>query len=117
MLTDPQSITIATIATSLPAVRIEATKTVYQSAAGDKRLIVSYDDKTKNATRYLIRYEEDAVSADPISAVNAKKTLACYMVIEQPAFGFTDARVDEVMAGLKALVDSTLLLKVLGNQH
>jgi len=117
MLSDPQSITIATIATSLPAVRIEATKTTYQSADGKQRLIISYDDKGKASTRYLIRYEEDAIAADPISAVNAKKTLAAYMVIDQPAFGFTDARVDEVMAGLKLLADSTFLLKVLGNQH
>lgn len=116
MFSDPQAITINLVTHSLPAVRREATKTTYQYADGTQRLILSYDDKGGKSTRYLVRYEEDAISADPISAVNAKKTLAVYFVIEQPAFGFTDARVDYVIAGLKLWLDSTNTLKVLGNE-
>lgn len=115
-LADPQSITINAVATSLPLVRREATKATYQSAAGDQRLIVSYDDKGGKSTRYLIRYEEDAIAADPITGANVRKVLAYYWVIEQPTFGFTDARVSLVSTGFKALVDATLLGKVLGNE-
>lgn len=117
MLADPQSVTVNSIAISLPATRIESTKTTYSSADGNNRLIVSFDDAKKDKTRYLLRFEEDAIAAHPITGANVKQTLAAYIVIEQPTVGFTDARVLFVLAGMFSWADATLLGKVLGNQH
>jgi hypothetical protein len=115
VLADPQTITIDGVAVSLPRIKIEGTKTTYQSADGLHRLIVSYTD-AKGNTRYLVRYEEDAVSSDPISAVNKKVSADVYLVIDQPSFGIDDTRVAKICAGLFSLLDATMLGKVLGNQ-
>lgn len=116
MLSDPQTLTIDGISTDLPSISVSPTETLYQSSDGKLRLRVSYTtDKAK--TRYLVRVEEDAISADPISAVNAKKTCAVYVVIDQPLFGFADTRVRDITVSLKDWLTSANILKVLGNQH
>ncbi|DAD51345.1 coat protein [ssRNA phage Esthiorhiza.3_6] len=115
MLNDPITINISAVDIVMPRTRTEPTKSVYRSADGLHRLVVSYSEN-KGSTRYLLRYEEDAVAADPISAANKQVSSALYLVIDQPTFGIEDARVAAQWAGFKSLVDATLLGKVLGNQ-
>jgi len=119
MLADPQTITINSVAIGMPLINNQGTSSLYQSADGTSRLRVSFTPG-KGSTRYLIRYEEDAISADPISAVNKKVTASIYLVIEQPSFGISDARIVLIMAGLKTLLATTsngFVEKVLANEH
>jgi len=119
MLTDPQTITIDGTAISMPLVSSQGTTSLYRSADGLHRLKVSYTE-SKNNTRYLLRYEEDAVAADPISSLNQKVTAAVYLVIDQPTFGIDDARLVKVITGMKTWLNTgsgLLVERVLGNEH
>jgi hypothetical protein len=115
MLSEPITANISAVDIVMPRVKIEPNKSTYQSQDGLHRLIVGYTEN-RGSTRFLIRYEEDAVSADPISAANKKVTAAVYLVIDQPSFGIDDTRVGAIVTGFKALLDTSFIGKVLGNQ-
>lgn len=115
MLSDPQTISVSAIAIPMPKVKIEGSKTTYQSADGLHRLIIQSTESKAN-TRYLVRFEEDVVSPDPISSVNKKVTLSMYLVVDQPAFGIDDTRAAAIWAGFTGLVTSSLLTKILGGE-
>jgi hypothetical protein len=118
-LADPQTITIDGVAISFALISTNGNSSLYQSADGAKRLRVSWT-KTPGRTRYLMRYEEDAISADPISAVNKKVTASLYFVVDQPDFGIDDARVVKIVTGMKTWLATSsggLVEKVLGNEH
>jgi len=119
MLPDPQVVTINSIAISMPLVSSQATSSLYQSADGLSRLRISWT-ANKGSTRYLVRYEEDAIAADPITAVNKKVTASIYIVFEQPSFGISDARMILITAGLKTLLNTGAGLfveRILSNEH
>jgi len=119
MLADPQTITIDGTAISLALVSQQGTTSLYRSADGLHRLKVAYTETNKN-TRYLVRYEEDAVAADPISTVNQKVTGVVQLVLDQPAFGIDDARFVKIVTGLKTLLATTgggFVERVLSNEH
>jgi len=119
MLPDPQVITIDGVAISMPLVKVQGTESFYQSADGLSRLRISYT-VNKFSTRYLVHYEEDAVAADPITAVNKKVTIREYYVIDQPTFGISDAKAVKIVAGMKTLLNTgsgLFVERVLGNEH
>lgn len=125
MFTDPLTVTIDGVAISLariqesPGSKGQGPFSLYRNADGTKRLKIGFTEGSTN-TRYLIRYEEDAVSADPISAVNKRVTAVFQTTIDQPSFGITDARVVNIVAGMKTLMATTsgaFVERVLGNEH
>jgi len=119
MLSDPQTITIDGVAISLALVSSQGSKSLYQSADGLNRLRVEWT-KQNGKTRYLYSFQEDAVSADPISEINKKVTVTINWTIDQPDFGISDARIVKIIAGLKTHYNTgtgALVERILGNEH
>ncbi len=91
MLSDPQSLTINAVATSLPAVSRSSNSSVYQKDDGTVRLTIQHSyQKTRN--RRLIQIDQKKISADPlVAAQNLEYKLKVYMVIDEPVSGFSVA--------------------------
>lgn len=114
--TDPQSVTINTVATSLPRISTGDTKSMYSSADENKVLTISHQPSATRQ-RHMIRLDSRVVAADPISAVNVQQSLGVYLVIDQPNFGFADADINYVVQALSAWLSAANVLKVLGREH
>lgn len=115
-LADPQTVTIDSVPYTCNRVETEKTKSVYQTTDENLKLTVSHQE-SKSRTRRMIRLDQRVVAADPLTSENEYKGLGIYMVIDEPEFGFDDADIADIAAGLQALCDSTFLGKVLGAQH
>jgi hypothetical protein len=115
MLADPQSVTINSVATSMARTQQGATTNVYTSADGLTTLTTK---QNKSATRFRREYRvsQTKVAADPISAVNKQVGFSVYFVVDEPTFGFTDAEIGYVIAGMKTAFDSTLWGKILAGE-
>lgn len=118
MLTDPQSLTINAVATSVPAVTRGNNSSTYQSADGNTKFLVSHNYAKR--TRRTVRVDLSKIAADPlISAQSIKYSMSAYLVVDVPVTGYTATEakyaVDALTAWLTASSGANLI-KVLGGE-
>lgn len=114
MFTDPQSITVNGNAKSMPKVEQDGKKSIYNSADGNFKMTISHQIVAGGRVRSMVRVDQRAVVADPLTAVNDYETLACYLVIDRPEEGFSATEVNYLVAALEGWIDSTSIGKVFG---
>jgi len=51
-----------------------------------------------------------------LTSVNDYETLGVYLVVDRPDYGYTQAQVDYVIAGLKTWLDTTASGKLFGQE-
>lgn len=104
-LTDPQSITIAGVAVSLPRVSSSGSSSVYQSADGNTKLTVT--SSTGRRYRRTARLEHKKIAGDPlVPATNTTFSMSCYVTYDVPPVGYTVAQQKEVGDGLTSWLAS-----------
>lgn len=113
MLTDPQSVTVNSVAISLPKTANGPTQNVYTSADGNTAMTTK-QNVTASRFRREVRLSQKKIAADPISAVNTEKSVSVYLVVDEPKTGFTDTEIGYLIDALKAWLTSTNYNKVLG---
>lgn len=119
MFTDPQTVTISTVANNLP--RIPAGNENggrFRSADGSLELVVSHTATRRE--RSVVRLNRNKVGADPLDSTKQKAySVSYYLVVDAPlnGVGFTDAEQEADIKGLLALVNSSgWALKFLGKE-
>lgn len=115
MLTDPQSVTINSVATSLPKTNVGQTTNVYTSADGVTAMTTK-QNSTASRFRREIRLSQHKVAADPISGLNKDLGVSVYFVIDEPKSGFSDTEIGYLIDALKTWLSSANYLKVLGGE-
>jgi len=89
MLSDPQSVTINAVATSLPGTSRGSNASTYTKDDGNVKLSISHTYTSKR-NRRMVRLDQRKIAADPlISAQNIEYKLGVYLVIDEPVTGFT----------------------------
>lgn len=92
--TDPQSVTIAGTASSLPRISSTGSSSRYANADESIVLTISHSGTAKRKRR-LVRLDVTKITSDPyVPAQNTRVSNSVYLVIDQPLAGFTPA--DEV---------------------
>lgn len=112
---DPQSITVNSVAKSMPRISTEATRSVYQKAEEDFKMTISHQ-VARDRTRHMVRVDQRVVATDPLTAANEYKVLGVYVVIDEPEYGFTDTEIDYLVQALKGWATTANVLKVLGSE-
>lgn len=112
---DPQTITINTVAKTCARIKSDGQKSIYRTADEEVTLTLSHQE-SKNRTRHMVRADQRVVAADPLTAVNDYKSTGVYLVIDEPEFGFTDAQIDYVVQALKTWLSTANVLKILGGE-
>lgn len=115
MLTDPQVITLNTVAKTLPRIKSDGTSSLYQLSDETLKLLVSHQ-LSKQRIRSMSRVDQRAIVADPITAVNDWETLTVYTVIERPQVGFALAAVQQLVAAHQAWLTASIVEGMYGNQ-
>jgi hypothetical protein len=115
MLSDPQTITVATVARVMPRTESDGTSSIYTSADGNWTLTIAHK-VSKGRVRSLARLDQRAVVADPLTAQNDYQVLSEYYVIERPEYGFSSTNVSDHATGFKAWLDTTMIGKLYGRE-
>lgn len=116
-LTDPQSITINGVTTSLPRVTSGNYSASYSSADGN--IVQRISHVLGRRSRRMIRVDHRKVAADPFTSANVEVSMSCYMVIDVPKSGYSVAEQKQVVDGLIANLTATsgaLTTKLLGGE-
>lgn len=117
MFTDPQTLTVNGVATTLPRTGSEnPTRTgSFKTADGTFEFTVS-QNKTANRFRREVRLTQKLVAPDPISAVNKEVSASCIIVIDEPRWGFTDVQLGHLSSALVAWFTAARRDQLLGGE-
>lgn len=117
-LADPQSVTINSVAVSLPRTGQGLNSGTFTSNDGNVVETVSHQIGKRN--RHLIRIDHRKVAADPFqSSINAQYSMSAYIVIDVPPVGYTVAEAKQVVDGFVAQINASsgaLITKVIGGE-
>lgn len=116
MFADPQSITVAGAAKSMPRVESTGKTSTYQIGDLTFTMKISHAAAAGNRVRSMVRVDQRAIVPDPLTAVNDYETLGVYLVIDRPQAGFTQTQVNDLITGLKTWLDSTAVGKLYGQE-
>lgn len=117
-LSDPQSIKINGVTTSLPRVDTGNHSSEYASEDG----LITYKLSTveNRRKRQVIRVDVEKVTSDPfIPAQNTTVSMSFYMVFDRPAAGYTNTEALNIAKGLIEAASATeyaILKKLLGGE-
>lgn len=118
MLADPQSVTVGGSTISIPRVGVDKSSADYQSADGNTQLRVA--QTTNSTTRStVISLKTNKIAADPVTAVNSRKSQIITITARGPIDGFTITEIKDQLVGLaNALTASSaaLAIKVLSGE-
>ena len=115
MFTDPQSITVNTVAKSCPRTTVGDLNCTYKEATGEFQLRISHQETSKRIRR-MVRIDQKKVAADPLTAVNAYQTAGVYLVIDEPITGFSDAELGYLVTALKDWATTGNIAKVVASE-
>lgn len=116
MLTDPQSITYATVGKTLPAIGRSDEKSVYKLNDGTSAFELSILHQFKRRNRVVARLQRDATSQDPlVPAQNILASATVTLTMDFPSVGYTQSDVQSLAKALRDwAVDATLLKMING---
>lgn len=115
MFTDPQTVTVNAVAKVMPRVLIDGLSSTYQLADETFKLKISHQ-KSNKRVRSMVRIDQRAIVADPLTAENDYETLGFYVVVDRPEVGFTSAQVEQIAAGLMAWLTAPTIAKLVGQE-
>lgn len=119
MLSDPQTVTVNSVAKSMPRVETQGQTTTYRKDDETYELTISHQrvgSKTGQRIRTMAKLVRKDVVADPLTAVNDYENLVVYTVIDRPVAGFSSTTVQQVIAGFQAWLDGTMVGKLYGQE-
>lgn len=115
--TDPQVVTINSIAISMPRIESAGTSSKYRAADMNTTLQLSHQLTSKKRARRQVKLDVRQIVADPLTAVNDYEAASVYLVVDEPEYGFTDAEMTLTIQGFLAWFTSGNIAKVLGSEH
>jgi len=115
---DPQSVTVNAVAQSLPRVSTGANSSVYQKDDATYKLTHSHQYGKRN--RHTTRLDNRKVAPDVFTSDNVAYSMSCYLVIDAPITGFTNAELKQIVDGLTAYLTASSganVTKLLGGEN
>lgn len=118
MFSDPQSLTINSIATSLPRTSSGVNTGGFTKDDGNVKMTISHQLGKRN--RRIVRVDYRKTAADPLATgYNKEYSMSTYILVDAPAVGFTIAEQKYVVDALTAFLTASSganVTKVLGGE-
>jgi hypothetical protein len=118
-LTDPEVITVNAVAKSMPRILSNGQQSTYQMSDQTFSLNIKhtpFKSGGKSRVKSLAAFTQRAIVADPLTAVNDYENVTVSFQIDRPDAGFTATQVDQMVAGLKTWLDTTMVTKLYGRE-
>lgn len=102
---DPQSVTINAVAQTLARTGSGINSGAFSKDDGTVKLAVSHAYNKR--TRRVLRLDHKKIAADPFSGENTEFSMGCYLVVDQPIVGYTNAELKQVIDGFVAYLTAS----------
>lgn len=118
MFTDPQSITINGVASTLNKISSGDMNSTYRSADETVQLRISHR-AAKNRVRRMARIDQTIIATDPLTTEQDYQSAGVYIVVDEPRVGFSDTQLQYVVSALIAWLTASTnanTTKLLGSE-
>jgi hypothetical protein len=119
MYTDPQTVTINSVAQTLPRISSAVNSGTFQKDDTTVKLDISHQYGKRN--RRLVKLTHSKIAADPlISSTNIRYSMSVNLVVDVPTTGYTVAEAKQVVDGLTAWLTASSganATKLLGGEN
>lgn len=103
---DPQTVTINTVANTLPRISSGVNSGAFQKDDTTVKLSVSHTYGSR--TRRVLRLDHSKIAADPLMAsVNVRLNMAAYLVVDEPSTGYTVTEAKQIVDALVAYLSAS----------
>jgi len=104
---DPQSVTINSVAQTLPRISSGVNAGVFQKDDTTVKLSVNHSYGVQR-TRRVIRLDHSKIAADPLmGSVNIRLGMSAYLVVDTPVTGYTVAEAKQIVDALTAYLTAS----------
>lgn len=114
MFSDPQEVTVDSVAKSLPAIARGSNASEYMEADGEHQLNISSTYAKRD--RSVVKLTHVTTAADPLSAETVNVSTSVYLVVDRAKFGYTITELDDLVQALTLWLTSANVAKVLGGE-
>lgn len=118
MFSDPQSVTINSVANSLPRTSSGTNSGVFTKDDGLVKLSISHTLGRRN--RRVVKLDHAKIAADPLLAgVNVKASMTVHLVVDSPETGYTLAEAKQIVDALTGYLTASSganVTKILGGE-
>jgi hypothetical protein len=116
MFSEPISITVNSVAQSMPRTSNVGQKSTYEKADATFNLTIEHVLTKSQRIRSVARFEQRSIVPDPLTAVNDWENMAVTLVIDRPLIGFTSAQQDQLLTGFRAWLVTATSDKLYGRE-
>jgi len=116
MFSDPLTLTVNSVAKTLPRILIDGPKATYQMADQTFTMSISHQVGKDKRIRSVLRVEQKAIVTNPVDSSNDYDTLVYYFVIDRPSFGFSITQVEQLVAAVQAFTTTGVVDKLFGQE-
>lgn len=119
MFSDPQTITINSVAKVLARVETNGRQSIYQNSDQTYTLTISHrftKSKGRERVSSVARLDQRALVTDPVTSVTDYDTMSEWHVFERPVYGFTVTQMQQQAAGFFSFLDATVIAKIFGGE-
>lgn len=118
MFSDPQSVTISSVAQSLPRVSEGDRTATYTKDDESVSLTIGHASTNRGRVRHSVRVDFQKVTPDPfVTTTNRKVSCSAYLVIDEPDDGtYSNAELLANTKGLLGWLSDANVTKVIANE-
>lgn len=117
MFADPQSVTYATVAKSLPAISRGETQSVYRGDDSGVTFTFTLGHQFKARNRVFARLQRDAYASDPLTPANSVlASMTCTLTMDFPKVGVLASDVQALAKALHDWATDANLLKMVNGE-
>lgn len=118
MFVDPQSVTVATVAHSLPRVTVGDHTASYTKDDETITLTISHLASRNGRTRRMVRLDTSKIATDPfVSGTSRQVSASQYLVVDEPADGaYTNTELLDNVKGLLGWLTDANVAKLLAGE-
>jgi hypothetical protein len=114
MFTEPQTVTVATVAKPLPRVSFGDRKGIFEDSNGNR---LSFSHTFGRRNRHIVRLDNTMTAADPLlDGVSRQYSMSVQLIIDVPPVGFSNQQQIDIAKALSDYCTAANLTKVVGGE-
>jgi len=116
MLTDPQTITVNSVAKTMPRTKVGDKTAAYANSDETFGLDVVHAVRKNGDVQSTVRFVQRKIVTNPLDSTNDWDSAVISLMIIRPAYGFSATEIDQLITGFKTWLTTAMVTSLYGQE-